>query len=209
MKTCRLVLHAATALVIFMLAPMTEASAANLILFLVNNGATTHIFNDSVTADGNCEQTTVSAELSRSRGTLLRQDAVGDTVGGPNPTELSFTSDVDFIVPAKSAAVTLKLWASSGDGTCPFQNGDQDIQWDVRCNGACGSNVPLTPAKLTLARERTVSPKLYAVRSGPAAAVHVHVGDTLTLRMQSIYWMPFLWSTPSGVGLSSLVIKME
>src|SRR5262249_55547912 len=114
MTTCRFVLHAAT-FAMFMLASMTEASAANLFLYLVNSGATTHIFNDSLSADGDCGQHTVSGELSRSRGTLLRQDAVGDTVGGPNPTELSFTSDADFIVPAKSNAVTLKLWASSGD----------------------------------------------------------------------------------------------
>jgi len=93
MTICRFVLHAAT-FVMFMLASMTEASAANLFLYLVNSGATTHIFNDSLSADGDCGQHTVSGELSRSRGTSLRQDAVGESEANMNDPPAAVTPAV-------------------------------------------------------------------------------------------------------------------
>ncbi len=172
-------------------------------LFMVNSGASTTFFNDSVTADGNCSPFSAPASLSLSQGTSLRQDTLAGGLG----TVLSFTSDRSFTVPANPNAVILKLWAFSGDTTCPGQTPPQPISWEVTCTGSCGTAVSLTGGPQTFTVGSTLA--LFNEHAGPATSISVAAGDTITLALGCPGFPPIQWNAPNGQGVSGISILMH
>ena len=131
------------------------------------------------------------------------------------PRAFSYTvpAGKGFTVPASPDAVVLKLWALSGDGTCPGQLGDQTIDWRV-----------LSRRHLRVRREvdrrwtgcpegwladvrfpaGTPVNSLFNDHAGPLSNVRVSGGDVITLELTADTWAVIQWNAPNGPGASSL-----
>lgn len=189
-------------------------------LNLVNSGPDTAFYPASATsANPDCNKTgDQPASLSTSKGTGVKFDSPGYAFP-PDlaPSRFSYTvpAGKGFTVPASPDAVVLKLWALSGDGTCPGQLGDQSIDWRVLCSGTCGSDVSLTGAGQAAPKAGwqafdlpagTPVNSLFNDHAGPLSKVRVGGGDVITLELSADTWAVIQWNAPNGSGASSLSI---
>ena len=189
-------------------------------LYLVKSGPATEFYNDSASADGDCNATSKPASLSATAGTGVQYDSpgYGFSAATDTPSDFSYTVPAGggFSVPANSNAVILKLWSFSGDGTCPGQTGNQNVDWRVLCSGpTCGSNVTLTgPGQVApktgwqafTIPAGTPTNTLFNAHAGPSSAVHVGAGDVITLELSADTWAGIQWNAPNGAGASSVSI---
>jgi hypothetical protein len=186
-------------------------------LNLVNSGPASAFYPVSATAaHPDCTPPdTKPSSLSTSAGTGLLYDSPGYAFD-PDfaPSRFSYSVSAGFTVPASPDAVVLKLWAFSGDGSCPGQNGDQSVDWRVFCSGFCGSDVSLTGAgqvakpgwqAFNIPAGTPVN-SLFNNHAGPSSAVQVHAGDVITLEVSADTWAGIQWNAPKGAGASSLMI---
>ena len=176
-------------------------------LYLVNSGDPTGFYNDSATADGNCNSIPPKpASLSLTKGTSLQQD--NPTVAPGSLFSYTVPSGGDFTIKSGSDSIAFKIWTYSGDGSCPGENGDQYFLWNVTCDGTCGSAVSLTGGDQRLnVPAGTPINTLFNLHVGVASPVQVHAGDKITLALTSPdNYLPIQWSAPSGAGVSSLSI---
>ena len=126
-------------------------------LYLVKSGPATEFYNDSASADGDCNATSKPASLSATAGTGVQYDSpgYGFSAATDTPSDFSYTVPAGggFSVPANSNAVILKLWSFSGDGICPGQTGNQldevlapealcSVELAGRVSSACKSTGP-------------------------------------------------------------------
>jgi hypothetical protein len=206
---------------------MTTAGASGaggrLQLYLVNSGPATTFYPQSAPSLAECEDFyTKPAMLSTTKGTTLQTDSPGyaftsdplDAI--PSRFAYAVPAGGGFTVPVSPDALVLKLWASSGDGSCLGQDGDQTIDWRVLCSGTCGSEVSLSgtgqndPDKLGWQAfdvpAGTPINTLFNVHAGPSTAISVGVGDVITLEVSSDSWTVVQWSAPKGAGVSNLMI---
>lgn len=202
---------------------LTLASAfgagGRLQLYLVNSGAQTTFYNESVPADGDCESYLKPASLSTNGGTGAQFDSPGYAFGSsPHASTFSYSVPAGggFTVPANPNSVILKLWSYSGDGSCDGQLDDQSVDWRVYCSGTCGSNVSLTGPGQGAPKSGwqsfdvpagTPTNSLFNDHAGPSSAVTVGAGDVITLELSADTWAGIQWSAPNGAGASSLSIK--
>jgi hypothetical protein len=180
-----------------------SAQAATLRLQLVNSGPATVFFQDSFP----CSIESLPAELSTQPGTSRRQDSPGSATARVGASVFSYTAAGAFIVPAGTDAVVLRLWAFSGDGSCPDQTSDATMSWRLDCSGPkCGS-VSLTNGwQDFVIPAGTPQGTLMTEAAANVSADHVGVGDTLTLQLSTPSFAGFSWNAPSGVGDSSVAI---
>jgi hypothetical protein len=184
-------------------------------LYLVNSGPATDVYPISTP----CEPSfTTPAELSTSKGSSVRNDSPGYAffLSDPHQSIFSYTVPAGggFTVPASPDAVALKLWAFTGDGSCPGQDGDQTIDWRVLCSGTCGADVSLSGAgqldkpgwQEFNVPAGTPLNSLFNDHAGPPSAVTVSAGDVISLEVSADTWSGIQWSAPKGGGLSSLSI---
>ena len=111
-----------------------------------------------------------------------------------------------FKVPANKNAVILKLWASSGPGTCPGQTVDQTMFWRVDCSGATCGNVSLTGGWQSFVIPAGTPRTLFNVHAGASSSVTVGAGDKVTLQLATNTYPIIYWSAPNGPGVSSVDI---
>jgi hypothetical protein len=191
------------------------AAGGRLQLYLVNAGPDSSVYNESVTVDGNCDQVFKATSLSTSKGTGLQSDSPGYAFESTGASLFSYTVPAGrgFKVKPNKNAVILKLWTSSGDGTCTGQTGDQVIDWRVLCNGGCGADVPLTgaagqdkPGYQALQVPAGTARALANDHAGPDSTVTVNPGDVITLELTADTWSVFLWNAPNGQGVSDVSI---
>ena len=184
------------------------AAGGRLELYLVNSGPQSAVYNDSSTVDGNCDQFTRATSLSTARGNEILSDSPGYAFEAPDHPLFSYTvpAGQGFTVKANANAVVLKLWTSSGDGSCRGQTGDQTIDWRVLCNGVCGSDVVLTGAagqdkpgyQALQIPAGTRNTTLANDHAGPDSAVGVGAGDVITLELSADTWSVFHWNGPTA-----------
>ena len=200
---------------------LTSASAfgagGRLQLYLVNAGPTSEFYPVKPATAAQCNPSfQKAASLSTSTGTGVQLDSPGYAFG-EEPSRFSYTvpAGSGFTVPASADAVVLKLWAFSGDGTCPGQLGNQSIDWRVLCSGTCGTDVSLTGAGQTGLKAGwqtfgipagTPLNTLANNHAGPSSRVTVSAGDVITLEVSADSWAGIQWSAPNGAGASSLMI---
>jgi len=190
------------------------AAGGRLELYLVNSGPQSAVYNDSSTVDGDCDQYTRATSLSTVRGNGVLTDSPGYAFEDSGSSLFSYTVPAGFTVKTNANAVILKLWTSSGDGSCRGQTDDQTIDWRVLCNGACGSNVILTGAagqdkpgyQALQIPAGTKNTTLANDHAGPDSAVNVGAGDVITLELSADTWSVFKWNAPNGIGASSVSI---
>ncbi len=182
-------------------------------LYLVNSGPASSFYNDSVPGDGSCDQLFMPSSLSTTPGTSRLVTSVGYAPEPAGPSVFSYTVPVGggFTVKADSDAIVLKLWAFSGDGTCPGQNGAQIISWRLDCSGpTCGSggSVSLSGGGYQPIPIPAGTPinTLLNVHFGVSSPVRVGAGDTITLSFTSDTWATIQWNAPNGQGVSVLSI---
>jgi hypothetical protein len=180
-------------------------------LYLVNAGPSSSFYNDSVSADGNCDRGDLQSSLSTHPGTGIRQDSVGYLPDGHGPSTFSYTVPAGgaFTIKADSDTIMLKLWAFSGDGTCDGANTiTQIISWSLDCNGPTCGSVNLSGGgyqDLAIAAGTPIN-TLQNVHFGVSSPVKVGVGDTLSLKFTSNYYAPIQWNAANGAGVSVLSI---
>ena len=192
------------------------AAGGRLQLNLVNSGSTTTTFYP-LSPDCNASFQR-PARLSLASGTGVQSDSPGYAFGSsPHPSRFAYTVPAGggFTVPAIPDAIVLKLWAFSGDGACPGQDGDQTVDWRVLCTGSCGTNVSLTGGgesggkagwQVFTVPAGTPRNSLSNDHAGPSAALNVGAGDVITLELSADTWVAVQWSAPNGAGASSLSI---
>jgi hypothetical protein len=178
-------------------------------LYLVNSGPASSFYP----LTGDCfAQYNSPSSLSTTRATSLQTTSVGYDPEPAGPSIFSYTVPAGggFTIPAGSNSVILKLWALSGDGSCPGQLGDQVIYWRFDCAGpTCNSAAFTAGYQPILIPAGTPPNTLFNVHAGPASAVTVGAGDTLTLKLWSASWAGIQWSGPNGAGVSSVNILQK
>jgi hypothetical protein len=187
-------------------------------LYLVNSGPSAEFYPVKPATATACNPSFLKpASLSTSTGTGVQLDSPGYAFGTEAPSRFSYTVPAGrgFTVPAGPDAVVLKLWAFSGDGTCPGQLGNQTIDWRVLCSGGCGTDVSLTGAGQSGPKSGwqtfgipagTPINTLANSHAGPSSGVTVSAGDVITLEVSADTWAGIQWSAPNGAGVSSLSI---
>ena len=200
----------------------TLGAVGRLQLYLVNSGPNTTFYPLTGASRAECDTPFQKpASLSTSHGTSAQKDSPGyafttdplDAI----PSTFSYTVPADggFTVRASPDAVVLKLWALSGDGSCPGQLTDQTVDWRVLCSGSCGTAVSLTGAGQAPPKAGwqalgvpagTPVNSLFNAHAGPLSNVKVGGGDVITLELSADTWVGIHWSAPKGAGLSSLSI---
>lgn len=199
-------------------ATTASGSCGRFDLYLVNSGPTSPFYNDS-TNDGEpqCDQLNLPSSLSTSPGKHLRQDSVGfigdSSDPGPGASTFSYTVPArhGFTIKANPNAITLKLWAFSGDRSCdePGVNDSptQVINWSLECTGPTCGSVDLSSGYQDITiPEKTPINTLQNVHFGVSSPVKVGAGDTITLRLASDFFAPIQWNAAKGPGASLLSI---
>ena len=194
-------------------------ASGRLSLYLVNSGPDSNFYNVTDANGSTCPSFSKAASLSATNtGTGVQYDSPGYAFDpGDQPSRFSYTVPAGggFTVPANSDAVIFKLWAFSGNGTCPGQTGAQAVDWRVYCSGStCGTNVSLTGAgqldkpgwQAVGVPAGTPTNTLFNNHAGPSSAVNVGAGDVITLELSADTWAGIQWSASNGAGVSSLSI---
>jgi hypothetical protein len=172
-------------------------------LYLVNSGPSTAFFHDSF----DCSFESLPAELSTAPGTSVRDETPGDATSFVGSSFFSYTVQAGFTIPANNKAVTLKLWAFSGDGSCPDQTVDQTMSWRLDCSGPTCVSASLSDGwQSFVIPAGTPVGTLFNESVASSSAVTVGAGDTLTLQLSIPSAGGFQWNAPNGPGASSVVV---
>jgi hypothetical protein len=183
-------------------------------LYLVNSGPGSNFYNVTNANGNSCPSFTKPASLaSTNTGTGVQYDSPGYAFAGAadQPSRFSYTVPAGggFTVPASSDAVILKLWAFSGNGTCPGQGGAQAVDWRVYCSGSlsgAGQTGTKSGWQVFAIPAGTPTNTLFNNHAGPSSTVTVRAGDVITLELSADTWAGIQWSAPNGAGVSSLSI---